>query len=240
MSIKTELKRLYTAMCGGTTTKDGTAAIIGDIAANYTGGGGGGGGSDILVATATIANPDQSTMTAVFNKTFGDVHNAVSTGVPVFFIVDFNDGMPVYFPFAPESVVNGEQIMIAAHSRFMGNNLSFEAQGAASANVTATISVTEDAPASGYDFAIRYATNAWSVSSDFDYADVQSKIANNKPVYVVVFDMTTSGKQIYYIVTSIEETGNGLVVIAIDPTSDTASSVKTLVVSSDGTVTEQT
>lgn len=40
MTIKQALKNLYTAMCGGSTSKDGTAAIIDDIAVNYPGDGG--------------------------------------------------------------------------------------------------------------------------------------------------------------------------------------------------------
>lgn len=41
MTIRTALRKLYTAMCGGTTNKNTAGELINDIAENYMGGGGG-------------------------------------------------------------------------------------------------------------------------------------------------------------------------------------------------------
>jgi len=43
MTISKALKKLYTAMCGGTAKKNTAGDLINEIADNYTGGGGGGG-----------------------------------------------------------------------------------------------------------------------------------------------------------------------------------------------------
>ena len=162
MTIRKALRKLYTAMCGGTTTSDTAGDLINDIATDYTGGGGSdlpepGASGNVLTSNGTAwasaaprndadiyieATLDLSTMTyGEPSVSFADALAAVNAGKTVMLRLTISSAI-----FDAPLMLNGQNYLVFAGAILIGGNPNQYVYGVTGFSAETGLTLTDAIP----------------------------------------------------------------------------------------------